>query len=156
MTDGSNTTVSTTVSRRSTRYFAEDQCTVESGNLESRHSSTSGDERDREKPQREAKTSSTNIDMGRIPMVNLGKDLGGLFPKTSEDLGKQGMHSLKIAPSWQSNTTQQSQKAFKLPWNLPRPRLMADLSTSAPSFQVRYIGAVFLWLKISNSSVLSA
>jgi len=101
MADGSNTTVSTTVSRRSTRYFAEDQYSVESGNSESRQSSTSGDERDREKPPKEAKTSSTNIDVGMIPIVNLGKDLGGLFPKTPEDMGKQGMPSLNFGQSSQ-------------------------------------------------------
>jgi hypothetical protein len=79
------------VSRRSTRYCAEsDGIMMDNGGTERRPSSgSSSDETERDGP-RDARTSSTNIEPGMIPMVDLGKDLGGLFPKTIEDIGKHG------------------------------------------------------------------
>ena len=79
----------TKISRRSTRYFIESEGPVKEGALESRYGSSS-DETDKEKPQREATSSSTTIEVGMIPMVDLGKDLG-IFPK-SEDMGKHGVY----------------------------------------------------------------
>jgi hypothetical protein len=89
MAEGSTTIIS----RRSTRYFTENEGIMEIGGSELRCGSSS-DETEKEKPQREARASSTNIDAGMIPMVDLGKDLGGLFPKTIEELGNHGMHFL--------------------------------------------------------------
>jgi tyrosine-protein phosphatase SIW14 len=85
-----------TVSRRSTRLFVDEQqlteaeTTVQLG-YESRCSC--GDEKEREKLQRElreAVTSSSSIEVLRMPVVDLGKELCPIFPTTSEDIGKQG------------------------------------------------------------------
>jgi hypothetical protein len=83
------------ISRRSTRYFTESEGNVEDGSPELRYGSSS-DDMDKEKPQLEATSSSTNIEAGMIPMVDLGKDLG-IFP-TSEDMGKHGV--LPSRPTW--------------------------------------------------------
>lgn len=78
------------VSRRSTRYCTDtDGIMMETG--EHRPGSSTSDDAERERSQRDARTSSTNIEPGMIPMVDLGKDLGGMFPKTMEDMGKQGV-----------------------------------------------------------------
>lgn len=84
------------ISRRSARYFDENAGDNEAGPLEQRYG-LSSEETDKEKTQREARTSSTNIEAGMIPMVDLGKDLGNLFPKF-EDMGKHGMLSLYLLP----------------------------------------------------------
>jgi tyrosine-protein phosphatase SIW14 len=89
---------SATVSRRSTRLFVEEQDNMERGNAgqilsESRYG-PSGDEKEKEKPQRDEKTSLTsNTAAGILPMVNLGKDIGGIFPTTVEDMAKHGTQS---------------------------------------------------------------
>jgi tyrosine-protein phosphatase SIW14 len=80
-----------TVSRRSTRLFVEDQQVIEMGTAlgcDSRY--LPGDEKDRERPAREAVTSSSSIQVLRMPVVDLGKALCPIFPTTSEDIGKQG------------------------------------------------------------------
>jgi tyrosine-protein phosphatase SIW14 len=84
------------VSRRPTRLFVEEQKLIEVTNMvqmgyESRHSS--GDEKERDRPQREAVTSSSSIEVLRMPVVDLGKELCSIFPITSEGIGKQGMSS---------------------------------------------------------------
>jgi tyrosine-protein phosphatase SIW14 len=86
-----------TVSRRSTRLFVEEQQLMEAGivvhmGYESRYSS--GDEKERDRPQREAVTSSSTIKILRMPVVDLGKELCPIFPTTSEDIEKQGMFCL--------------------------------------------------------------
>lgn len=83
------------ISRRSIRYFTESEGHVENGSPESQYS-TSNDETDKEKSQREARTSSTNIEAAMMPMVDLGKDLSGLFPAL-EDMGKHVTISLQVA-----------------------------------------------------------
>ena len=103
MADVTNTNA---VSRRSTRLFVEEQEVMEAGNAdqmghESRYGSSS-DEKDKERqprkqPQmslcRESRRSSTSSVEGvMIPMVDLGKDLCGIFP-TTEDMGKHGRFS---------------------------------------------------------------
>jgi hypothetical protein len=80
-----------TISRRSTRLFVEDQQAVETGNAlgcDSRY--PPGDEKDRERLARETVTSSSSIQVLRMPVVDLGKALCPIFPSTSEDIGKQG------------------------------------------------------------------
>ena len=104
MAEGTNTSA---VSRRSTSLFVDEQEVMEAGNVsqmmyESRYGSSS-DEKDKEKPQlslsRESMTSSTiSIEGGMIPMVDLGKDLYGIFPTTVEDMGKHGMLHAQFSP----------------------------------------------------------
>jgi tyrosine-protein phosphatase SIW14 len=82
-----------TISRRSTRLFVEEQQFMEVGSAgqqgyESRF--PPGDENERDKPQREAVTSSSSVQALRMPTVDLGKMLCPIFPTTSEDIGKQG------------------------------------------------------------------
>jgi hypothetical protein len=80
------------ISRRSTRNFTRSDGNVENETPESRYGS-SNDEMDMETPQGEViiSSSSTYIEAGMIPVVDLGKDLG-IFP-TSEDMGKHGVLS---------------------------------------------------------------
>jgi hypothetical protein len=86
----------TTVSRRSTRLFEDDQMNVEAGAAgmayESRYGSSS-DEKDKEKPTRDRGSTSSNFDVRLLPVVDLGIDLFGMFPTTAEDMAKQGMWS---------------------------------------------------------------
>lgn len=83
------------VSRRPGRVYTENtgnegsKSDMAGSELRSRASS---DEPDRERTQRDARTSSSNIEGAMIPMVDLGKDLRGLFPKTMEDMGKHGTY----------------------------------------------------------------
>ncbi len=80
-----------TISRRSTRLFAEEQPPMETGNAlggESRHLPV--DEKQRERSAREAATSSSNLQVLRMPVVDLGKSLCSIFPTTLEDIEKQG------------------------------------------------------------------
>lgn len=80
-----------TISRRSTRFFVEDQQPMEKGNAlgcESKH--LPGGEKQRERSAREAATSSSNIQVLRMPVVHLGKPLCPIFPTTLEDIEKQG------------------------------------------------------------------
>jgi len=89
-----------TISRRSTRLFVEEQQLMEAGNVvhmgyESRYSS--GDEKERDRSQREAVTSSTTVEVLRMPVVDLGKKLCPIFPTTSEDVGKQVVKCLQAA-----------------------------------------------------------
>jgi tyrosine-protein phosphatase SIW14 len=80
-----------TISRRSTRLFVEEQQPMEAGNAlgcESKH--LPGDEKQRERSAREAATSSSNIQVLRMPVVDLGKPLCPIFPTTLEDIEKQG------------------------------------------------------------------
>jgi hypothetical protein len=149
------------VSRRSTRYCAEsDGAMMEDAGAEHRPSSgSSSDENERDRPQRDARTSSTNIELGMIPMVDLGKDLAGLFPKTIEDMGKHGMHFL-MRPSSGSRcsdplaNTPQSRKVSKQRKHLRSRRLMADHSISGLFFLELSIAAVSLRLKTFNFLVL--
>lgn len=75
------------VSRRSTRYF-EIEGNMEAAGSDIRSSSSS----DETEKQREAITSKMT------PRVDVGKDLGSLFPKTAEDMGKQGGLSFCSSP----------------------------------------------------------
>jgi hypothetical protein len=84
----------TTVSRRSTRLFDEEQgVNMNGGTGLHRHSGC--DEKTKEKLQRDPRVSQRSNDTGNIQRVDLGKDLSGLFPKTMADMGKQG-----ISPYW--------------------------------------------------------
>jgi len=58
----------------------------------------SSDESDKERPQRECKA-PRNIETEIIPMVDLGKEVRDLFPKTAGDLSKQVKKSLQAANS---------------------------------------------------------
>ena len=102
------------ISRRSGRvYMEEHDCSVELSTVgqsqghsacssESRYGS--GDERgDREKGSRVNKLSSSSSidgygDDELIQMVDLGRDLRGLFPTTYDSMGKQGMTSPRVLP----------------------------------------------------------
>ncbi len=81
-----------TISRRSTRLFVEEEQPMEPGNYalgcESKY--LPGDEKQRERLAREAATSSSNIQVLRMPVVDLGKPLCPIFPTTLEDIEKQG------------------------------------------------------------------
>ncbi|KAE9377774.1 hypothetical protein N431DRAFT_329579 [Stipitochalara longipes BDJ] len=87
-----------TISRRSTRLFVEEQQLLEAGYVvghESRY--PPGDEKERDRPQRETVISSSSIKLLRVPTVDLGKALCPIFPTTPEDIGKQVIKSLQAA-----------------------------------------------------------
>jgi tyrosine-protein phosphatase SIW14 len=90
-------TTTTTVSRRSTRLLAKDQESVDTVfagiAYETRYSSSSDE--DREESPRETSAARSSPEPRKIPDVDLGIDLSGIFPTTPEDIGKQGMLSLE-------------------------------------------------------------
>jgi hypothetical protein len=92
---------STTVSRRSTRIMIEEELmgvgSLNQGAYDSRGSS--GDELEKDKQQRESRSSSlgtscsscsSSIDGRLMPTVDLGKDIFEIMPSTVEELGKEG------------------------------------------------------------------
>lgn len=90
-------TITTTVSRRSTRAWAKDGESVEmmpAGMVtyEPRYGSSSDD--DKETPLRETKTVMGSLEPRTVPVVDLGIDLSGIFPTSPEVMGKHGMHPL--------------------------------------------------------------
>lgn len=84
---------------------------LEAGQMahQSRHSS-SNDEKEPEKIQKSAKKvpSTSSFEISTIPLVDLGMDVGGIFPATVEDMDIQGMLALSLGsvgyeehpPSW--------------------------------------------------------
>jgi hypothetical protein len=99
---------STTVSRRSTRIMIEEELmevgSLNQGVYDSRGSS--GDELEKDKQQRESRSSSlgtscsscsSGIDGRLMPTVDLGKDIFEIMPSTVEELGKEGKISNRRA-----------------------------------------------------------
>ena len=84
----------TTVSRRSTRLYEEGQGAT-TGNSGSRRYS-SCDDKSRDKLQRDSRGSSASAEARNIPMVDLGKDINGLFPQTIDEMGQQGTSSARF------------------------------------------------------------
>jgi len=101
-----------TVSRRSTRLFVEEQqMMMGSGNTSQtihdlRYLSGDEKERERDKSCRETVSPSISMEVRRVPMVELGKDLSDIFPKTEEEIEKQGMADLMLVLSLASIRTQ--------------------------------------------------
>jgi tyrosine-protein phosphatase SIW14 len=99
MTDA---TTGTTISRRSTRLFIEEQDGMEAGtagNIE-RESRQASEEKEQERYQKAQKpqkkvTTPDNIEAPMTPLVDFGRDLCGLFPSTAEDMVDHGMALLQ-------------------------------------------------------------
>lgn len=97
-------TTSTTISRRSTRIFLEQQDSMEVGAAghmehESRHGS---EEKEQERPQRAQKPQlkvpcPNSIEAPMIPLVDFGTDLCGVFPSTAGDMEDHIARSLQAA-----------------------------------------------------------
>ena len=66
--------------------FEEEQDSMDSGQL----SQTYEDENARTRPKKKANTNTGPFETRRMPLVDIGKDISGICPTTSEDLGKQG------------------------------------------------------------------
>jgi tyrosine-protein phosphatase SIW14 len=83
----------TTVSRRSTRLWAGDgealEKTPQSMASDLKYSSSSDDDKEMASPEKRPAPGSPKLHM--IPGMDLGVDISGMFPATSEDLGKQSM-----------------------------------------------------------------
>ena len=77
----------TTVSRRSTRLFEEEQGATMGSSGSRRYSSC--DDKCKDKLQRDSRGSSASAEARSIPMVDLGMDMNGLFPKTVDEMGQQ-------------------------------------------------------------------
>ncbi|PMD44017.1 hypothetical protein L207DRAFT_525387 [Hyaloscypha variabilis F] len=87
-----------TISRRSNRLFVEEQQLLEAGKAGGHESrQISGDEKERDRPQRETVSTSSSIKVLQMPVVELGMALCPIFPTTSEDIGKQVIKSLQVA-----------------------------------------------------------
>ncbi|KAB8288860.1 hypothetical protein EYC80_010763 [Monilinia laxa] len=95
------------ISRRSTRTFVGEQGAMELGNVgvamvphEARHSN-SHDEKDKQKDkqEREGRSSSHQTPLEALsgPVVDVGRDLGTLFPSSTEAMAKQENKSLDAA-----------------------------------------------------------
>lgn len=84
------------LSRRPGRTFEEEHVTMESGRTaqkeDSRNASPHG-EKDPKMSSQGSRSGSISIDIGLLttPVVNLGKELSDLFPRTAEDMGKHSM-----------------------------------------------------------------
>lgn len=93
MAEATNTT--TTISRRSTRFFIGEQDAMEAGiagqtEREPRHGSEEQERPQKaQKPQRNV-PSTTSTEGPIIPLVDFGKDLCGMFPTTVEDIDDHG------------------------------------------------------------------
>lgn len=88
------TTNSTTISRRSTRLFIEEQNAAEAGIVgQMERESRNISEKEQEKSQKpQNRTPPTNSVEGPIiPLVDFGMDLSGLFPSAVEDMKDHGM-----------------------------------------------------------------
>ena len=106
---------STTVSRRSTRIMIEEEL-IGVGNLSQGvydSKGSSGDELEKDKQQRESRSSSlgtscsscsSGIDGRLMPTVDLGKDVFGIMPSTAEEMGKQGKNCNRRAVTVSSGT----------------------------------------------------
>ena len=79
----------TTVSRRSTRLYEEEHGAAVGSSGSRRYSSC--DDKCRDKLQRDSRGSSASAEARSIPMVDLGKDVNGMFPKTIDEMGQQGI-----------------------------------------------------------------
>jgi tyrosine-protein phosphatase SIW14 len=84
----------TTVSRRSTRLWADDGERVQPVPpglaYEPRHDSSSSDD-DKEMPLAVPRPALGSLDVRVLSVVDLGIDLSGIFPTSPEDMGKLGM-----------------------------------------------------------------
>lgn len=93
-----DTTTSTTVSRRSTRLFLEEQSSAEAGTVGQmeRESRNVSEETEQERPQKPQKRTppANSLDGPMIPLVDFGMDLSGLFPSALEDMKDHGMPSI--------------------------------------------------------------
>jgi hypothetical protein len=83
----------TTVSRRSTRLWAGDgeavEKTPQSMASDLKYSSSSDDDKEMASPEKRRAPGSPELHM--IPGMDLGVDIPGMFPATSEDLEMQSM-----------------------------------------------------------------
>ena len=94
---------STTISRRSTRLFLEEQEAMEADmERELRLVSEQKEQEKSQKPsQPQKRTPPTNsIETPIIPLVDFGKDLCGIFPSTLEDMNDHGMPYLRLRQSY--------------------------------------------------------
>jgi len=83
----------TTVSRRSTRQYEEEQGATMGSSGSRRYSSC--DDKSKDKLQRDSRGSSASAEGRSIPMVDLGKDMNGLFPRTIDEMGQQGTYIIR-------------------------------------------------------------
>jgi hypothetical protein len=95
-----------TISRRSNRLFVEEQQLLEAGKAGGHESrQISGDEKERDRPQRETVSTSSSIKVLQMPVVELGMALCPIFPTTSEDIGKQGTLLLTLSVDYAFSRT---------------------------------------------------
>ncbi|TAQ85072.1 hypothetical protein B7494_g6591 [Chlorociboria aeruginascens] len=95
------------ISRRSTRYFEQEQEGLEKGNagsvaLESRYCCPAGErEREKEKQRKDtARSSSSDSGVAWIgPNIDLGMDITGLFPSTEKEMEKHVAKAIQVAKS---------------------------------------------------------
>jgi hypothetical protein len=87
----------TTVSRRSTRLWAGDGDAASLDKMpqgvayEPRYGSSSSSDDGKEMPLSETRSALGSLELGMIPVIDLGIDLSGMVPTTPEDMSKQGM-----------------------------------------------------------------
>jgi len=96
------TGLSTFISRRSTRIFVEEQEPVAVANgvtmAQETHRNFNFDGNERGKLRRQSRSNSTSsIDPRLTQMVDVGKDLYGILPKNSEEMGKQITQGIQAA-----------------------------------------------------------
>lgn len=93
-------TTTTTVSRRSTRLWAEDDGEAREKDkmppsvaCEPRYGSSSSSDEDIEGSSSEMRPTPGSLESGVVSMMDLGIDLSQMFPASQEDISMQGMPS---------------------------------------------------------------